>query len=221
MDWVKVMNDDINQDDPNDPNSTWPWEFFFGTHCGSVGVYTSKYGHTYAGERKGDVAHGYGVLTREADSFDMMIVSGQFADGEWHGHGEEHRIYAVYYHLYERGDYVHHAGVHVPRDVGYELYELNPNPEEHRARVEADGDCSYENQPCGADHADFVALKAAAQQAGVRTCPLPASNASRRRRPNRDAHAVSVFALRSVLVPGVGPRLWACVCKCARVWVAV
>jgi hypothetical protein len=216
MDWVKVMNDDINQDDPNDPNSTWPWEFFFGTHCGSVGVYTSKYGDTYAGERKGDVAHGYGVLTREADSFDMMIVSGQFADGELHSHGEEHRIYAVYYHLYERGDYVHHAGVHVPRDVGYELYELNPNPEEHRARVEADGDCSYENQPCGADHADFVALKAAAQQAAVRM-PLPASNASPHRRPKPDARAIR---FSRALGFGAWPRPAALGvrCKCARVY---
>jgi hypothetical protein len=167
---------------------------FRGTHYGSVGVYRHVHGRTYAGERKGGVPHGHGEVT---DSYGDKY-SGQFADGQWHGHCERH-----------------HASGH----VDYLLYERGYQA--HFARVYPDGALVYDFQTCGDDHADFVALKAAAQQAGVRTCPLPASNASRRRRPNRDAHAVSVFALRSVLVPGVGPRLWACVCKCARVWVAV
>ena len=35
---------------------------FRGNHYGSVGVYTREDGATYAGGRKGDVAHGYAVV---------------------------------------------------------------------------------------------------------------------------------------------------------------
>jgi hypothetical protein len=164
------------------------WGVFRGTHYGSVGVYTNKDGHTYAGERKGDVAHGHGVVTYDGNTY-----SGQFADGDWHGHREVHWADGdVYYGLWECGKSVHYA-------------HLRPN-----------GDCFYDNQPCGADYAGHLALKAAAQQAGVRTRPYPHSTQARA--VGRTAtHAPFGFRARSVLVPGLGPRLWACVCKCARV----
>jgi hypothetical protein len=167
---------------------------FRGTHYGSVGVYTREFGgvDTYAGTREG-VAHGEGVVTQSNGT----TVSGQFADGDRHGHSEWH--YAggdVYYVLYERGNIV------------------------HSAYVRPDGACRYDDQPCGADHVGFAALKAAAQQAGVCT---PPTRIQRKPAPSAepDARAVSVFALRSVLVPGVGPRLSAYVCKCARVLVCL
>jgi hypothetical protein len=125
---------------------------------------------------------------------DGTTWSGQFAYGRWDGHRETHWA---------------------DGDVDYDLCERGNRV--HRARVKPDGDCEYDYKPCGADHADFAALKAAAKQAAVRTCPLPASNAmpapsAEPRRTRRFG-----FRARSVLVPGVGPRLWACVCKCARV----
>ena len=101
--------------------------------------------------------------------------------------------------------------------VDYGLHERGKRV--HSAFVRHDGACFYGDERCGADHADFVALQAAAQQAGVRTPPTRIQRNARAVRPNRDARAVSVFALRSVLVPGLGPRLWAC--KCAHVWVNV
>jgi hypothetical protein len=168
-----------------------------GTHYGSVGVYTHKrFGHTYAGERKGGVAHGHGVLTRS----DGITYSGQLADGQWHGHREYHCAGGdVDYGLLERGNLV------------------------HVARVRPDGDCFYGGLRCGADHADFAALKAAAQQATVRTFPLPASNACPRRRPNPDAHAVRFShplrfgAWRRAAALGVRVQLCTCVCVRASV----
>ncbi len=165
---------------------------FRGTHYGSVGVYTHEDGHTYAGERnEGDLAHGHGVVTYSDGTTD----SGQLANGHWHGNSEVHWADTgdVYYGLWERGKSVHSAYV-------------RPN-----------GACDYDHEPCGADHADFAALKAAAQQAGVRTPPTriqrkPAPSAETRR-----TRRSVFFCTRSVLVPGVGPRLWACVCKCACV----
>ena len=41
------------------------------------------------------------------------------------------------------------------------------------------------------------------------------------KRSDHSSRAVAVFALRSFLVPRLGPRLFACVCKCARVYVCV
>jgi hypothetical protein len=165
-----------------------------GTHYGSMGVYTNEYGHTYAGAHKDGVAHGFGVFTNSGGN----TYSGQFADGRWHGHCETHLVIG---------------------DVSYELFERGHR--EHLARVRRDGACFYDRQPCGADHADFAALKAAAQQAGVR---MPPTRIQRKPAPSAepDAHAVSGFVCtRSVLVPGVGPRLWACACKCARVCACV
>jgi hypothetical protein len=120
------------------------WGVFRGTHRGSVGVYTHQDGHTYAGERnEGGVAHGFGVLTNSTG----ITSSGQFADGHWHGHREYRWAReAVDYVLCERGNPVHFARVY-PRE------------------------CLYDHKPCDADHADFAALKDAAQRAAVRTPP--------------------------------------------------
>ncbi len=120
-------------------------EVWRGMRCGNVGVYTDpEDGNTYAGEREGAYAHGYGVYK----SSDGYTASGQFANGSWNGYREAHGFY---------GDGV----------VDYSLYEGGINPV-HRAIVRPNGACEYDDQPCGADHTDHVALKAAAQQAGVR-----------------------------------------------------
>ncbi len=105
---------------------------FHGAHRGNVGVYKDKDGRTYAGQRKGAVAHGYGVVTWS----DGRTSSGQFANGDWHGHVEIHYANGdVWYQLCERGKRVHFA------------------------RVRPDGQCEYDGEPCGADHAGHVALK--------------------------------------------------------------
>jgi hypothetical protein len=160
-----------------------------------VGVYTHANGHTYAGERnERGLAHGEGVVTQS----DGTTLSGQLADGRWHGHRERHCADGdVDYELCERGNFV------------------------HTARVRPDGACFYDNEPCGADRADFAKLKDAAQRAAVRTPPTRIQRNARAVGRNRDARAVAVFALRSFLVPRLGPRLFACVCKCARVYVCV
>jgi hypothetical protein len=147
---------------------------FHGVHCGDVGVYTSKGGSTYAGAHE---AHGYGVVTGS----DGTTYSGQLANGKYHGHAEAH---------WPDGD------------VTYSLYEHDGCV--HCARVERNGACEYDHQPCGADHAGHVALKAAAQQAAVRIRPIPASPQPRPQRPrrgrNRGARAVACLAC-SILVP--------------------
>jgi hypothetical protein len=70
------------------------------------------------------------------------------------------------------------------RDVGYSLCERGQRV--HCARVRPDGDCFYDNEPCGADHADVAKLKDAAQRAGVRMPPTRIQrNARRRPKPPR------------------------------------
>ena len=114
-----------------------------GMRCGNVGVYTDpESGNTFAGEREGAYAHGYGVYKWSSGG----TASGQFANGNWNGYREDHGC---------------------DGDVDYSLYEGGRNPV-HRASVGPNGACEYDGQPCGADHTDHVALKAAAQQAGVR-----------------------------------------------------
>jgi hypothetical protein len=182
---------------------------FRGTHYGSVGVYTHASGHTYAGERnEGGLAHGHGVLTlSDGDTF-----SGQRADGHLHGHREDHYANGyVDYGLWERGTRVHWA------------------------RVRPNGYCEYDREPCGADHAGLAALKAAAQQAGVRMPPT---------RIQRNARAVdrtathAPFGFRTALGFGARRRptafgvrvqvcVWVCVrasvcaCTCACVYLCV
>jgi len=134
------------------------WGVFRGTHYGSVGVYTHEYGRTYAGERnERGVAHGEGVLTYSGG----YTYSGQLADGHWHGHVEVQ---------WANGD------------VDYCLFERGK--EVHSARVEPDGACFYDYEPCGADHADFAKLKADTQRAGVRMPPTRIQRNARAVRPN-------------------------------------
>ena len=166
---------------------------FDGVYCRNLGVYTHEDGHTYAGAHKGGKAHGYGV----GHGSNGDTVSAQYANGRWDGHGEVHWVNGdVRYYLWEHGNPV------------------------HSARVEANGACFYDGEPCGADHADLAKLKDAAQRATVRTPPTRIQRNARA--VGRTAtHAASAFARASVLVPRVGPRLSACVCACARVWVTV
>jgi hypothetical protein len=142
-------------------------EDFYGVHYGNVGVYMNE-GGTYAGEHEGGKAHGYGVFKVNDwdDRENGYTYSGQFANGLWHGHGERH---------------VHDAD----GDVGYLLRE-HGNPV-HYARVGASGTCEFDGEPCGADHAGLVALKAAAQQAAVRNAPsrIPARSAAPWPKPQR------------------------------------
>ncbi len=115
-------------------------ELFGGVWRGNVGVYTHETGATYAGARKGAYAHGFGVVTYSYGN----TCSGQLANGTWHGHAAFHWANGA---------------------VGYDLYEHGRRV--HRARVEPNGACFYDNQWCGTNHAGFAKLKAAAQQAGA------------------------------------------------------
>ena len=183
------------------------WGVFRGTHYGSVGVYTNA-GAAYAGGRKavGARAHGQGVGMLS----DGRTYSGQLADGNWHGHREVH---------WANGD------------VGYRLFERGKRV--HSARVRPDGDCFYDDEPCGADHADFAKLQTAAQQAGVRTCPLPASNAMpapsaipRRTRRFGFSHCARFWCLPSArgsrrASASVRVCMCACVCVCVSLRVRV
>jgi hypothetical protein len=161
-----------------------------GTHYGSVGVYTNANGHTYAGGRKGNLVHGYGVVTQT----NGFTFSGQLADGRCHGHCERHFANGdVCYDLFERKQEEDDEGL--PAQV-------------HVAIVGPDGDCDYDGERCSADHADFAALKAAAQQAGVRMPPTriqrnaravgrTATHAPFRFRPTRFAFPVAGARARS------------------------
>ena len=177
-------------------------DIFRGTHYGSVGVYTHAYGYTYAGAHEGGKAHGEGVYTWS----DGRTCSGQFANGQRHGHFEHHWADGdVYYELRERGNQVHYA------------------------LVRPDGACCYDREPCGADHADFAKLKTAAQQAGVRTCPLPASNAmpapfgrTATHAPFRFSHCAGFWCLasaRGFWRACASVRVCMCACVCVRVFV--
>ena len=128
---------------------------FDGVYCRNLGVYTHEDGHTYAGEHEGGSAHGYGV----GQGSNGETVSAQYANGRWDGHGEVRWVNG---------------------DVGYYLWEHGNRV--HFARVEANGTCFYDKQPCGADHAALVALKAAAEQAAVRM-PHTSRTAIRRTPP--------------------------------------
>jgi hypothetical protein len=172
---------------------------FHGVHYGNVCLYTHETGHSYDGEHEAGMAHGHGVLKYS----NGITSSAQFANGLLHGHSEA-RWYDgdVYDGLYEHGNRV------------------------HCAHVDANGACEYDKEPCGADHAGHVAVKAAAQQAGVRNTPLPASAHPRPRAPapcrNRN---VCCSRARSIFVPASArgslrvrtfPCAHAGICVCAR-----
>jgi hypothetical protein len=162
-------------------------EVFFGVTRGNVGVYTHEDGHTYAGAHEGAKAHGYGVVKYSSGN----TYSAQFANGKWHGHGEAH---------FANGD------------LGYYLWEYGEP--KHWAIVRANGACTYDNEPCGADHADLVALKAAAQEPAVCPNSHPRPQSPRRGR-NR---SVCLFSHAIDFRAGVGPRApCVLVCVCIRV----
>ncbi len=155
-----------------------------GVHCGNVGVYTSKDGSIYGGAHAGGKAHGFGVYKGSQG----VTASGQRANGLFHGHVEYH---------YADGD------------IDYYLFE-------HRnivryARVELNGACVYDDEPCWPHHAGHVALKAAAQQAGVRNS-LPHPPHPRPQRPCRWlSHAFDFGAGRRLAALGVRALVRACV----------
>ena len=163
---------------------------FDGVYCGNVGVYTHEDGHTYhtyIGEHEGGKAHGYGV----GHGSNGDTVSAQYVNGRWDGHGEVRWVNG---------------------DVGYYLWEHGNRV--HFARVEANGACFYDKQPCGADHADLVALKAAAQEPAVCPNSHPRPQSPRRGR-NR---SVCLFSHAIDFRAGVGPRApCVLVCVCIRV----
>ena len=162
---------------------------YHGISLDGRGVFKATIGRTFAGQCKGGYACGLGVVTYS----DGTTWSGQFAYGRWDGHRETHWA---------------------DGDVDYDLCERGNRV--HRARVKPDGDCEYDYKPCGADHADFAALIAAAQQAGVRMPPTRIHRKARAIGRNRRTRRFG-FRTRSILVPGVGPRragACGCVCVC-------
>ena len=121
-----------------------------GAVVGGLGVLKGgRDGHdTYAGGVAGGTFDGRGVLKWSCGHTWYC----EFAAGEYHGYSAHHCAEgSVYYFLHERGKSVHFAFVYA-----------NPY-------------CDYDHKSCGADHADFVALKVAAQQATVRTATAPAA----------------------------------------------
>ena len=127
----------------------WASYVWSGAVVGGRGVLTSdKYGDTYAGGVAGGTFDGRGVVKWSDGGTDYCDL----AAGVAHGYSEGHYASGnVRYWLHARGEEVHDA------------------------YVCADGDCEYDNKSCGADHADFAALKAAAQRATVRTATAAAA----------------------------------------------
>jgi hypothetical protein len=136
----------------------WWGRVWRGVVVGGLGVLTSDDGRTYAGGVTGGVPDGRGVIKRSGAHTSFGTTSCcELAAGEFHGYREVH---------WANGD------------VGYSLHERGLPV--HDARVVADGNCSYDNEPCRADHAGLVALTAAAQQAAVRPPPSPRRSPSDR-----------------------------------------
>jgi hypothetical protein len=172
---------------------------FRGTHYGSVGVYTHKDGSTYVGGHEGGVAHGDCVVQFSYGN----TYSGQFAAGCWQGHIEDHCANG---------------------DVGYYLYSGSSTPV-HTARVRRNGDCEYDHEPCGADHAGHAALKHAAQQAGVRMPPTRIHRNARAvgrtptHAPFRFSHCARFWCLASARGFGrASASVRVCMCACVRVY---
>ncbi len=126
----------------------WAYRVWRGAVVGGRGVLTSDRGDTYAGGVAGGTFDGRGVVKWSYGDTSYC----ELAAGEEHGYREDHWADGtVYYYLHERGKRV------------------------HSAEVCADGDCEYDNKFCGADHASFVALRAAAQRATVRPATAAAA----------------------------------------------
>ena len=127
---------------------TWHGTMFRGTRRGALGVFTSQHGNcTFAGGiDEAGKPDGHGVFKwsdiEPVCQSSAYTTSAQFAAGAHHGYAElQYDDGEVRYFLYAHGRDVHHG------------------------RGSAAG-CEYDGQRYAADHAGFVALKAAAQQAG-------------------------------------------------------
>jgi hypothetical protein len=189
-----------------------------GNQRGELGMYKSKDGNTYAGTVKDSMGDGYGVIKYRSDDSDNILkfssiskhcrsycgytACGEFAAGVWHGFAE------VYY---DDGN------------IGYGMYAHGKLV--HHARVHSGGGCEYDGEYCEYDgdyHADFIALKVAAQQAGVR---VPAPSDIRRTRVARlRPHSAPWFCVRmhgcifvlgeSAVVCSFRVCMRACACTC-------
>jgi hypothetical protein len=157
---------------------------------------------SYCGGKEGALPHGYGVSGTHG-----LVCAGQFAQGIMHGYFELLSL--------DNGDRV------------YMLCEHNRPV--HGAVVRADGACTYDNEPCGADHADHVALKAAAQEPAVCPNSHPRPQSPRRGR-NRSVGLFSRDRFSSWRRPAGSVRACVrvhqgcacvCVCLCACVCVCV
>ena len=134
----------------------WRGSVWSGVVVGGRGVLTSDDGDTYAGGVAGGTFDGRAVV-KWSNGYTSYC---ELAAGDDHGYREAHSASGgVYYYLHERGN----------RPV-------------HYAVVFADGNCRYDDEYCGADHAGLAALKAAAQQATVRPPQPPPPLAIRPRR---------------------------------------
>ena len=127
----------------------WEGYVWRGVVVGGLGVLTrDRDVATYAGGVAGGTFDGRGVIKWSSGTTSYC----ELAAGEFHGYSEYHSANGlVYYSLHER------------------------DKEVHSAYVSANGDCDYDRESCGADHAGLVALKAAAQHATVRPATAPAA----------------------------------------------
>ncbi len=131
----------------------WNDSVWRGVVVGGRGVLTSDDGSTYAGGVAGGKFDGRGVF-KWSDGYTDYC---ELAAGEDHGYWERHYANGtVDYFQHERGNIVHSAYVYADGRCVYNF-------------------CDYDREFCGADHADFAALQAAAQQATVRTATAPAA----------------------------------------------
>jgi hypothetical protein len=115
---------------------------FHGISVFGRGVFTNKYGHTYAGQCKDGYACGLGVLT--------------YSDGHkgYAEHGPDGK--------YDGRYFIRHAD----GGTGYGLFERG-GVKEH-ARVFADGDCTYDGVDCAPDDPRLLALIAQVAPVEVR-----------------------------------------------------
>ena len=160
----------------------WNGDTFHGIRVESRGVFTSKYGHTYAGQCRDGYACGLGVRTR---SDGAKVYAEHGPDGQYDGrclgrtaHGD------TWYYLYERGELKEHAV------------------------VSADGTCTYNGEACAPDDPRLLALIAQVGPVEVRpAAPAPHPPPARHSPPsNRPMDRPARFAPRRRWPPPSPPR---------------